>query len=168
MKENRNINYAEVLGDGPKMTLHTWTEEVVDATATAEAISSCKTNAQQVIDDIKAKIEEYDTHIEDINNMITEIGEKRTLMETVGSSFSAAQGYVDKANINVNFDIGCKDCLENLGTQFDAMEKDCTTKLEEYTTKKTDAETELTEAEASLTACSDIEVKKTVTRSAWW
>ncbi len=169
-KTKNFINYGEVLGDGSTadMTYHTWTEEEVDYAATQSAISSCKADAQAVIDKITLKIEEIDEHIQKINDMVEEIAEKRTLMESLGNNFTSAQGFIDNANININFEVGCEECLTGMNEQLDAMEVECTTKLEEYNLKKEEANNELTAAKTALDECSNIVKTHTVTRHGWW
>jgi len=167
---NKIKNYGTFLGgpDDSGPTLHTWTETVVDETATANAIGTCQRGAQSKIDALNDTITECDEHLQAIDEMEAEITEKIGTADTVMSNYSSVQSIVDTSNLNININTGCQDCLNNVKTTLNNMLTECTTKREEWQTKKDQAELDLESAEADYAACSDIVKYKDVVKSGWW
>ena len=135
---------------------------VVDAEATASAISSCESAAQARIDQYQAEIDECNEQIENYNNLIDDINSRKNTASAMIDSYNDAQQAADLANLNCDLNL-CVECLTTLGKTFDSMIDDCNSKITEYEDKRTKAEENLEQAKNDKVECASIVITKTVT-----
>lgn len=164
----RNINSIKMMPDLQKKGYYTYvSRQVVDTEATSAARAACNADWNNKITELNELMIECRTHINQINSLQTEIGEKMTALDELDSQFKSVQNYVNNANINYDIEDGTLSCMSTIKGELTTMSQNCKDQLEEFKTKYENAKLAKKDAMLERKNCSLITKYKTITEQVW-